>query len=105
MEKHLRIVFKFAQIFYQTTHGAKGMEYENVRLLNDFINYDKLMEESTKTDIIYPFKNAGCKYLREEINLLYVAVTRAQKNLFMNETVEKIKADIFSTTIEEIKKQ
>lgn len=69
-----------ADMIFSTVHRCKGMEYDEVTLLNDFINEEKLKkyisqyggEKITETD-----KNR----LAEEINILYVAITRAKNKL------------------------
>jgi F-box protein, helicase, 18 len=71
-----------AQIIFSTVHRAKGMEYDTVQLVNDFITEDKLIsitkEKDTPIDTIR---------LNEEINLLYVAVTRARFKIFIPEVL------------------
>lgn len=67
-----------AQMIYSTVHKAKGMEYENVTLCDDFITKDTILE------LLDPEKNDGdidVDKIAEEINILYVAITRAQSNL------------------------
>lgn len=53
-------------IIISTTHKAKGLEADNVSIFNDF-NFEV---EDGKLDVS-----------DEELNLIYVAVTRAKKNL------------------------
>ena len=75
------------KIIYHTYHGTKGLEYENVVVIlddslyrknDDFKNYLlKLVEYSESMDKIILDSN---KNLR---NLLYVAITRSYKNLFI----------------------
>lgn len=60
-----------ADIIYSTVHRCKGLEYDEVTLLDDFITAEKLqtiVEEGDQKNI----QNAI-----EEINILYVAATRA----------------------------
>lgn len=64
-----------ADMIFSTVHRCKGMEYDEVTLAGDFITEDKLIsimarQEDTNTD-----------KLAEEINLLYVAVTRTRGKL------------------------
>jgi ATP-dependent exoDNAse (exonuclease V) beta subunit len=56
------------------------MEYDSVQLVNDFITEDDLekLKEDTKE-----IQNVG--KLNEEINLLYVAVTRTKNNIYIPE--------------------
>jgi F-box protein, helicase, 18 len=71
-----------ANMIFSTVHRCKGMEYDEVTLLNDFINEEKLKkyiekyggDKINKTD-----KNR----LAEEINILYVAATRAKNKLII----------------------
>lgn len=78
-----------AALIFSTVHKAKGMEYKNVTLCDDFINRDTILEllnsnlnvdspelESLETEtIVDPAK------IVEEINILYVAITRAKENI------------------------
>jgi len=61
-----------ADITFSTVHRAKGMEYDAVKLLPDFISakkIDKQLEEPRSLDT---------GRILEEINLLYVALTRSR---------------------------
>lgn len=69
-----------AEMIFSTVHRCKGMEYDMVALANDFITEEKLKEE--KEDL----KNTLVKW-NEEINLLYVAVTRTKTVLYIPETL------------------
>jgi ATP-dependent exoDNAse (exonuclease V) beta subunit len=69
-----------ADMIFSTVHRCKGMEYDEVTLLNDFINEEKLKK--------YIAQCGGDKIaaqdkdrLSEEINILYVAATRAKSKL------------------------
>ena len=69
-----------ADMIFSTVHRCKGMEYDEVTLLNDFITEEKLQkyiaqQGGEKINVIE--KNR----LGEEVNILYVAVTRAKKLL------------------------
>jgi superfamily I DNA/RNA helicase len=64
-----------ADMIFSTVHRAKGMEYDKVILAADFINEQKMARWLKDKDAA-PDKQKW----NEEINLLYVAVTRA-KNL------------------------
>lgn len=64
-----------ADMIFSTVHRCKGMEYDEVTLLDDFITQDaveKLWNDEGATI---------ADYISEEINLLYVAVTRAKNRL------------------------
>lgn len=70
---------KDSEMILSTVHRSKGMEYETVFLQNDFLTYKKLKRIIEKKDEI-PIDQAK---LFEEINIIYVAVTRAIKNIFL----------------------
>ncbi len=63
-----------ADIVFSTVHRCKGMEYDEVTLAADFFTEDKLKREFA----INPSRRSE---LTEEVNLLYVAATRAKKRL------------------------
>lgn len=70
-----------AEIIFSTVHRCKGMEYDAIQLINDFISEEKI--EKLKADA----KKDGLNNakLNEEINLLYVAVTRTKNSIHMSE--------------------
>lgn len=73
-----------AEMIFSTVHRCKGMEYDSVELVNDFITEAKLKRaiaenRSTGTD--------DMSRLNEEINLLYVAITRTKNSLHIPETL------------------
>jgi F-box protein, helicase, 18 len=72
-----------AEMIFSTVHRCKGMEYDTVQLVNDFITEDKLekIQESTRKEERNAFR------LNEEINLLYVAVTRARNRIHIPEAL------------------
>lgn len=59
-----------AQIIFTTTHKAKGMEYDQVIMTDDFIN---------KKDILNSKNKPSFNQVKEELNIYYVAATRAKK--------------------------
>lgn len=59
-----------ADIIFTTTHKSKGLEYEQVVMTNDFI---------TKKEISNPKNNLSHLRINEELNIYYVAATRAKK--------------------------
>jgi superfamily I DNA/RNA helicase len=72
-----------ADMIFSTVHRCKGMEYDSVELVNDFISEKrlaKLKEDRKNFELNLPKFN-------EEINLLYVAVTRAKNSLSIPETL------------------
>ncbi len=62
-----------AEIIFSTVHRCKGMEYDKVELANDFINEEK-MDKQLKSNDEKHLKHK----ISEEINLLYVAITRSK---------------------------
>lgn len=66
-----------ADMVFSTVHKSKGMEYDEVFLQDDFIS------EQNLTDLQGPIKakEVDPKSIEEEINLLYVAVTRTKSLL------------------------
>lgn len=67
-----------ADIILTTSHKSKGLEFEQVILSNDF---NKFFDKNDK--IKQNIKN-------EEINILYVALTRAIYSLILNKELDKI---------------
>ncbi len=69
---------KYADIIVSTTHKAKGLEFEQVRLADDFVS----------------LRNKNGKFKKnidnEEFNILYVALTRAKKNIKLNKELEDL---------------
>lgn len=72
-----------ADVVFSTVHRCKGMEYDEVELVNDFINESKVEKAATDNNK-EALKNAKTN---EEINLLYVAVTRTKNILHYPETL------------------
>jgi F-box protein 18 (helicase) len=70
-----------AEMIFTTVHRCKGMEYDAVLLADDFINEERLSRIKKETGFEKQDKNK----LSEEINLLYVAVTRAKNILYIPE--------------------
>ena len=62
-----------ADMIFSTVHRAKGMEYDQVELLEDFVTEQSVEKQAREKK---PEFNAI--QLSEEINLLYVAITRAK---------------------------
>lgn len=74
-----------AEMIFSTVHRAKGMEYDTVHLVNDFITgqkLDRIIKEAASEK--QPVDKAK---LNEEINLLYVAVTRARHKLYVPDSL------------------
>lgn len=70
-----------AEMIFSTVHRCKGMEYDAIQLVNDFISEEKLakLKEDKRAVEINASK------LNEEINLLYVAVTRTKNSIHIPE--------------------
>lgn len=66
-----------ADRIFSTVHRCKGMEYDEVYLVNDFMTEERLLETIEELGEA----NIDRERLNEEINLVYVAVTRARKKL------------------------
>ena len=72
-----------AEVIFSTVHRCKGMEYDAIHIVNDFINEEKLRkikEGKNKVEV-------STAKLNEEINLLYVAVTRTRNKIYIPETL------------------
>lgn len=70
-----------AEVIFSTVHRCKGMEYDTVYLANDFMTDERM--EKVKAEI--GDNEIARNKLIEEINLLYVAVTRTRNTLHIPE--------------------
>jgi F-box protein, helicase, 18 len=73
-----------AEMVFSTVHRCKGMEYDEVELVADFMSeekLEKLLNKKNEKGEIIKLDTKQKEKLAEEINLLYVAVTRAKKIL------------------------
>lgn len=72
-----------AEMVFSTVHRCKGMEYDSIQLVNDFVTEEKLekLKEETKEGELNVAK------LNEEINLLYVSITRAKNTIHIPEAL------------------
>jgi F-box protein, helicase, 18 len=66
-----------AEVIFSTVHRCKGLEYDDVYLVNDFISEEKI----TKMLLEKKDEEVNKEKLNEEINLLYVAVTRTKNKI------------------------
>lgn len=68
---------KKAEVTFSTVHKSKGMEYDEVYLCNDFVNEQTLLDQipALRNGLMQPH------ILSEEVNMLYVAVTRTRARL------------------------
>ncbi|MBW6537391.1 MAG: AAA family ATPase [Mariniphaga sp.] len=71
-----------AEMIFSTVHRSKGMEYDTIQLVNDFITEEAI--EKTLTDFQ---EKANILKLNEEINLLYVAITRTKNSIYIPESL------------------
>ena len=70
-----------AEIIFSTVHRCKGLEYDDVYLVNDFITEDKLKQILKESKV----KEINIDKLNEEINVLYVALTRTRNKIHLPE--------------------
>jgi len=72
---------------FSTVHKFKGLEMDNVRLLDDF-NYIGIPYESPYYNpVTGHWEVPGCMTEIDEFNLLYVALTRAKVKLILNDAL------------------
>lgn len=72
-----------AEIVFSTVHRCKGMEYDVVELAPDFMGEKKLKQVLAEAGT----NSVNRVRLNEEINLLYVAVTRATSHIKLPESL------------------
>jgi F-box protein, helicase, 18 len=70
-----------AEVIFSTVHRCKGMEYDSIHLVNDFITEEKVERQVLDLDN----DEKKMSKLNEEINLLYVAITRTKNILYIPE--------------------
>lgn len=70
-----------ADMVFSTVHRSKGIEYDEVTLVDDFVTEEKLIDQAEENEPTNAAK------LSEEINLLYVAVTRTKTVLYVPESI------------------
>lgn len=75
--KHIEDKSK-ADMIFSTVHRCKGMEYDAIQLVSDFIFEDKFRKGKCASG------ENGMR-LNEEINLLYVAITRTRNSIHIPE--------------------
>lgn len=80
-----------AEMIFSTVHRCKGMEYDSIQIVNDFISQEKIERiiKSTHED-----DDLNISKLNEEINLLYVAVTRTKNTIHIPETLMPKEASV-----------
>lgn len=72
-----------AEMIFSTVHRCKGMEYDSIQLANDFISQKKLEKLKSNTQMA----ESSISKFNEEINLLYVAITRTKNSIYIPETL------------------
>jgi F-box protein, helicase, 18 len=70
-----------AEVVFSTVHRCKGMEYGAVHLVKDFITEEKVKRQAQELEK----DERKINKLNEEINLLYVAITRTKNSLHIPE--------------------
>ncbi|HIP33848.1 MAG TPA: ATP-dependent helicase [Bacteroidia bacterium] len=76
LEMHL-VSKEFADVILITTHKAKGLEWDNIEMANDFT---PLFDEDGEL-----IKNIDL----EELHIIYVAMTRVKENIVLNKDLYK----------------
>jgi len=71
-----------ADVIFSTVHRCKGMEYDSVELVDDFYSEDKFKSCTIPDKEVF-----RRELMLSEINLLYVAVTRARCELHIPESL------------------
>jgi superfamily I DNA/RNA helicase len=71
-------------VVLSTVHGSKGLEFDAVYIHDDF-GFEKLME--VKDFLANPRTT-------DELNMIYVAVTRAKKYLYLSESAREFLVSI-----------
>jgi superfamily I DNA/RNA helicase len=69
-----------ATYIFSTVHKCKGLEYDSIQLVDDFITAERIESALNNKE-----KPADLSKLKEEINLLYVAITRTKNTLLIPE--------------------
>jgi len=72
-----------AEITFSTVHRCKGMEYDVVEIADDFMTEEKLEKQALEIKD----GELSVSKLNEEINLLYVAITRTKNKVLIPETL------------------
>jgi superfamily I DNA/RNA helicase len=82
--RQLQVPRDQAEVIFSTVHKAKGQEYDTVEIMDDFLNGERIkdMLSMARKDPEYAAK-LDLNKISEEINILYVALTRARNTLMM----------------------
>ncbi len=79
LRKNMALDAEDADVVVSTVHRSKGLEWETVVLENDFPDLFDTDNPKMTTEM-----------RADELNLLYVAATRAQHSLVINATIEEL---------------
>lgn len=74
-----------AQLCFSTVHKSKGLEYDAVQLTDDFVGPDAI-DRLARELAVRPVEPSLMAQVLEEVNLLYVALTRAKNVLYVPAT-------------------
>jgi F-box protein 18 (helicase) len=77
-----------ADVILTTAHKAKGLEWENVKLADDFA--DLFDDSGQRLPLRAPDVHAKCVD-KDEVNLYYVALTRAKRKLIINPELMRLR--------------
>ena len=81
-----------AHFLLSTAHKSKGLEYDSVLLWNDFVDVHEIakVRDTYQTHVVSEFGLEINHVASDEINLLYVAATRAKKELFLPQSLGEL---------------
>ena len=91
LKQHHTTTKEEAEMIFSTVHRCKGMEYDEVTLLNDFINEEKLGKYIAQYGGD-KMNEADKNRLAEEVNILYVAATRAKNKLLIPAEINPLRS-------------
>lgn len=72
-----------AKMVFSTVHRCKGMEYDAIHLVDDFLTERRLIRQLDARQDKKEGKTVSREQLNEEINLVYVALTRARQRVYL----------------------
>lgn len=73
-----------AEMIFSTVHRCKGLEYDEIELVSDFIKEESILRMKNDPKRKEPL---DVNKLTEEINLLYVAATRARVKILVEQDI------------------
>jgi len=80
-----------AEMIFSTVHKCKGMEYDEVILISDFITEEKI-KRNTRPNQEGKMPEVNKNKLAEEVNILYVAATRAKNKLIIPSDINPLRS-------------